>query len=345
MGTVAVTTVTGRVGSDELGVVLPHEHLYFDFRAGTQPDPAHPEMLDATVGPELAWYLRERPYGCRDHLVVDDDELLAEEVSGFRDIGGRTVVDLTLPTIGRNPEGLRELSRRSGVQIIMGSGNYMEEFHPASDLDLSVDAMASALISEHTDGIDPAAPRPGVIGEIGVSPDFTDWERRSLRAACVAQREVGVPLFIHIPSWERLGVEVLRVVLDEQGVAPGAVVLCHMDASGTDRDYQRRLAERGVWLEFDMIGMPFWLTGEGRCPNPDLTVESLAALTASGHGHQLLLSHDTFLKTMFRRYGGNGLLFVTTLFAERLVERGIEPAAVAAMSTSNPRRLFEEAGA
>jgi phosphotriesterase-related protein len=344
MSVVAVATVTGQVGSDELGVVLPHEHLFFDFRAGAIPDPTHPEMLDATVSANLAWYLRERPYACRDHLVVADEALLTDEVMGFRDVGGRTVVDLTLASVGRDPARLRALSEQTGVQIVMGSGYYMEEFHQPSDLELSEDQMAAVLIAEHLSPGDPSAPRPGVIGEVGVSPDFTDWERRSLRAACVAQREVGVPMFIHIPSWERLGDAVLQIALGEEHVDPAAIVLCHMDASGDDRSYQKRLAERGVWLEFDMIGMPFWLTGEGQCPSPDLTVSAVCALASGGYGSQLLLSHDTFLKTMFTRYGGNGLRYVTTLFAQRLVDAGVDPETVGQLSTANPRQLFEGSG-
>jgi phosphotriesterase-related protein len=341
--TVPVTTVTGMVRSDDLGVVLPHEHLYFDFRAGAVRDPAHPTMLDAAVGPELAWYLREHPYACCDHLVVDDDVMIAEEVLEFRALGGHTIIDLTLACVGRDPDRLRALSLSTGIQIIMGSGGYLEEFHPAADLHLSIDHMATAIIAEHTAPQDDSASRPGVIGEIGVSPGFTDFERRSLRAACIAQREICVPMFIHIPSWERLGDEVLQIVLDEEEVSADAVVLCHMDASGEDTPYQRRLAERGVWLEFDMIGMPFWLTGEGQCPNPDQTAAAVHTLISDGHANQLLLSHDTFLKSMFPRYGGNGLRYVTTLFAHRLVNNGIDPDVVSGLSTRNPRRLFEKA--
>jgi phosphotriesterase-related protein len=333
-----VMTVTGPVSSDSLGMVLPHEHLFYDFRGPAVPDPQYPELFGAPVTSELAWLLRERPYSCLDHLVVDDETLLAQELSVFSAAGGRTVVDLTLASVGRSPEQLRQLSQRTGLQIIMGSGYYMEEFHIPADIELSVDSMAETLIAEHHSS---AAVRPGVIGEIGVSPDFTAWERRSLRAAAIAQREIGVPFYIHIPSWERLGDEVVDIVVDEHGVAPEAVVLCHMDASGEDSDYQRRLADRGVWLEFDMIGMPFWLTGEGQCPDPHQTAGVVAALIAEGHADRLLLSHDVFLKTMLRRFGGNGFGYVPTAFAERLIRAGVAPEVVGALLTTNGRRLFE----
>lgn len=148
----------------------------------------------------------------------------------------------------------------------MGSGWYLESTHPPEVAALGIDALAASLISEFTAETD--APKPGVIGEIGISPSFSENEAKALRAACVAQREVNVPLFVHLPGWKRYGPAVLDIVLDEMGVDPGAVVLCHMDPSGNDPDYQCALADRGVFLEFDMIGMPFEFPGEGSRRHP-----------------------------------------------------------------------------
>ncbi|WP_260395739.1 hypothetical protein [Rhodococcus sp. KBW08] len=151
------------------------------------------------------------------------------------------------------------------------------------------------------------------------------------------------PLFVHLPGWQRVGHHVVDIVVDEMGVDPQAVVLCHMDPSGHDADYQRSLADRGVFLEFDMIGMPFDFPGEGLSPHPAETASAVAGLVTSGHASQLLLSHDLFLKSMLRKHGGNGFSYVPLAFAARLVRAGVDPQQVSALMRDNPRSLFEQA--
>lgn len=344
---VPVQTVTGPVPSDQLGLTLPHEHLANDLRtAVTAPRrPEHAFLARAEVTPELAWLLREEPYACEDHCVLDVPDTIVEDLREFARIGGGTVVELTPPGLGRSPATLLEISERSGVKVVMGSGWYLEPFHPEDIAGRGEEELAASLLQEFRAG---AGPRPGVIGEIGVSPDFTAAERRCLRAACLAQRELaaegrGVPLFVHLPGWQRRGAEVLDIVVEEQGVDPGAVVLCHMDPSGEDPAYQREMAERGVWIEFDMIGMPFLYPSEGQSPSPAQTAEAIVRLAGGGHADRLLLSHDVFLKSMLTAFGGNGFGYVPALFAQRLAERGLDPEVVRSLMTENPRRLFETA--
>ena len=338
-----VQTVTGSVDSSELGLVLPHEHLHNDASVAysESPDPTVAQLLSGPVSAQHAWLLHDNPYHSADNCRVDDAVAVLSDLKAFADNGGSTIVDLTPPGIGRRPEILERYSHESGVRVVMGSGWYLEPTHPAEVASLGVDGLASGLIAEFTcdDG-----PRPGVIGEIGVSPSFTTAEAKALRAACVAQREVDVPLFVHLPGWQRRGHEVLDIVIDEMGVEPSAVVLCHMDPSGNDPDYQCALGDRGVYLEFDMIGMPFEFPGEGQSPSPADTALAVAGLIGGGYRQQLLLSHDLFLKSMLRAFGGNGLAYVPVSFAARLVRSGIDPQHVSSLMRDNPRSLFESAG-
>ncbi|TQN44197.1 phosphotriesterase-related protein [Blastococcus colisei] len=337
-----VRTVLGEVDSADLGLVLPHEHLANDNAAAvrTAEDPRVAALLDGPVGAELAWLLSDHPYESADNCRLDDDDAMAADLRGFAAAGGRTVIDLTPPGLGRDPERLVSLSRASGMQVVMGSGWYLQATHPPDLAAVAVDDLAAELTAEFEPD---RAVRPGVIGEIGVSPAFTPDERRALRAACRAQRHVRVPLFVHLPGWQRRAHEVLDLVLEEEGVDPGAVVLCHMDPSGDDRSYQQAVAARGVVLEFDMVGMPFHFPGEGQSPSPAETAAAVSALVDAGHAEQVLLSHDLFLKAMLTRFGGNGLAYVPVVFADRLRRAGLDPALVTSLMTDNPRRLFERA--
>ncbi|MBF4582811.1 phosphotriesterase [Curtobacterium sp. VKM Ac-2865] len=344
--TVPVRTVTGTVGSDALGFTLPHEHLLNSIEVGgIEPDPRHPELFDQPVTPDLAWLLRDHPYASRDNCQLDDPEDARAELDAYALLGGTTVVEVTSDGQGRDRPGLAALSRATGIQIVAGGGWYLERFHPAMTADDPVDSLVEHLLADYVDSPTRDEPLSGVIGEIGVSPAFTEREERSLRAACRLQREVGLPMYVHLPGFVRHGPRVLDVVLDEEGVPPGAVVLCHMDPSGDDPDHQRALADRGIVAEFDMVGMPyrFTLPGEGDSPSVAQTARAIGALVQAGHGDRVLVSHDLFLKGMLRRNGGNGLSYIPGAFLDRLVDDGIDETVVRGLNTTNVRALFERA--
>jgi len=344
-GPVRVNTVLGRIDSTEMGITLTHEHLICDWTARMEPpaEAAERARWEQPVTAADAWLLTENPACRRDNGVLDDPIAVAQELRHFIESGGRTVIECTNDDIGRDPLALREISEATGLNIIMGSGWYVHAFHDAATLPKDADELADALVQEFEHGVGATGVKPGIIGEIGVSPMFTDAERIRLRAACRAQRRVGAPLLIHMPGWQRRGFEVLDIVLGEEEVRPEAVVLCHMDPSGSDPAYQRQVAERGVWLEFDMIGMSTYYAGEGQSPSPEQTAVAIAGLVEAGFASQLLLSHDVSVKGMWTRHGGNGFGYVPRLFIPRLQRSGVPASATTELLTVNPSRLFEGA--
>lgn len=340
-----VRTVTGVISVNELGFTLPHEHLLNNVAlGGLSASLEHPDLFHSKVAPDLAWILNEFPYSCYDNCVLDRHEDAAEELSAYVAQGGRTVVEVTPEGQGRDLEGLAALSRETGVNIVAGGGWYLEGYHPDWAWNANEQAIADYFLDSSYPSleVDREAPLPGVIGEIGVSPGFTFAELKMLRAACLVQRERNLPLYVHLPGFVRYGSMILDIVLKEQGVPPQAVILCHMDPSGVDPQYQLRLAERGVWLEFDMIGMPyrFTLPGEGRAPSVGQTLTAIRRLVEAGFADSLLFSHDMFLKGMLRKNGGNGLTYIPGVF-NHLLERedipGFDPLAV---NTDNVSRMF-----
>ncbi|MFI0469803.1 phosphotriesterase [Saccharopolyspora sp. 5N102] len=339
-----VQTVTGPVPAGELGLVLPHEHLFNDL-SGVLDPPSYrfTEFLaDRAVDASAAWALRQDPYCCADNLAAKPVDGVVDEVAAFQAVGGRTIVDATCSAaIGRDPDKLVEAARRTGLNIVMGCGAYLEKFEGERITANSVEAQAASIGDELARGVGEHRARPGIIGEIGVSPDFTPAESASLRAAALAQREhPEVALMIHLPGWQRRGHEVLDIVLDEIGVDPGRVVLSHMDPSAADTAYQAGIADRGVWLEFDMIGMDITFPKEGEAPASRVSAAAVAGLVEAGHGHRVLLSHDVFLKQMWTRHGGNGFAFVPTVFAEMLRVLGVGDDWIETLTRTNPARML-----
>ncbi|GAB3561526.1 phosphotriesterase family protein [Spelaeicoccus albus] len=338
-----VQTVTGPAAFDQLGVILPHEHLFNDLTARID-DPAYgfsQSLTQATVSPENVWALRQDPYCCADNLRDKPVTDVVRELNAFAKIGGGTIVDATGSAgIGRNPWRLLEAAQKTGLNVIMSTAPYLEVFE-AAGADLSADEIAQRIDDDLNIGVDDTGIKAGLIGEVGVSPEFTDQERRALRGAALAQtNNPHAALNIHMPGWQRRGDQVLKIVIDEAGVDPAKVSLAHSDPSGHDVDYQRRLLNRGVWLEFDMIGLDVTFPHEGVSPTVNQTAHAVAGLIEAGFDGQLLLSHDLFLKQMWSVNGGNGFSFVPTVFLELLAAAGVNDAIVKKLVTENPARML-----
>ena len=129
--------------------------------------------------------------------------------------------------------------------------------------------------------------RIGLIGEIGVSSDFTEDERKSLRGAARAQARTGLPLMVHLPGWFRLGHAVLDLA-EAEGADPSRTILCHMNPSWDDQAYQRSLAARGAFIEYDMIGMDYFYADQGvQCPSDDEAAQGILALIEAGFADRI----------------------------------------------------------
>ena len=341
--TVAVQTVRGPIDVTELGITLSHEHLYADFSSYVwqPPQPWKEALARQPVSAEIAWALREDPFFHPDNCRLDDADASVAELAAFVADGGRTVVDCTNAGMGRDPEKLAEISARTGLNVVMGSTWYVGTTHDERLRSRSVAELAEDLLEEVLHGVAGTGVRPGVLGELGISADLGDSEERCLRAAARVQVRTGLPLYVHLPGWHRLGGRVLDIV-EEEGAPPSAVVLSHMNPSGSDLDYQAGLAARGAWLGYDMTGMGFYFADHGgQAPSPDEDATAVARLISEGFGDRVLVSHDVFVKAMWTRYGGNGYSFLPRLFLPRLVRRhGIAPEAATALLTDNPARLF-----
>ena len=337
-----VQTVRGPVAVADLGITLSHEHLLNDVSswwtrstsAGLDPD----EFATAKVSERLLWELRQDPFGNRDNLALDDIDIACEELARLAALGGSTVVETTGWGAGRDLAGLREISERTGVHVVAGTGFYLEGSHPVDVVALGADGVTELILADLRDGENGVL--PGIIGEIGVGADFTLPEQVSLRGALAAQAETGLPVQVHLPGWFRLGHAVLDVV-EAVGADLDKVVLCHMGPSGEDLDYQRALLDRGAWVQYDMLGMEVFYADQGvQCPSDDQNAAHLARLVRLDHGDRLLLSQDVFVKSLLRRHGGPGYAHLLQYFVPRLRRHGLDEAQVLSLLIDNPRRLF-----
>jgi phosphotriesterase-related protein len=340
-----VMTVTGPVPVDQLGMTLMHEHILNDCRCWWHaPKTKERQYLaESFVCIEILGELRQDPFVNKHNITLDDEPLAIAELKAFAAEGGRTVVEPTCQGIGRDPRALRRISEATGLNIVMGAGYYLGSSHPEKVAAMTAEQIADEIVREATQGADGSDVRIGLIGEIGVSSDFTAGEEKSLRGAAQAQVRTGLPLMVHLPGWFRLGHRVLDVVAEEGGDLRHTV-LCHMNPSHDDQPYQQELAARGAFIEYDMIGMDFFYADQQvQCPSDEEAARAIVKLVEAGYTDRILLSHDVFLKMMLTRYGGNGYAYIPRHFLPRLRRHGLSEPILNRMMRDNPRSVFHAA--
>ena len=330
-------TVLGDVPPDALGRVLMHEHLLCDIRP--------PAWRGCSHGYDIPMEARFAiDYGEVDapgNLVLDGLDLIASELGSMREDGGSTVVELSCGGLHPDPEGLVELSRRSGVHVVMGCGWYVDEYQDPANADRSVTSFADEMIAAVSEGAFGTQVRAGVIGEIGCQAPWTALERRVMEAAAIAMRETGAALSIH-PGRDADQPQEVMDVLGGLGADASRVVMSHIDRTIFDDERLFRLADTGVLLEFDLFGMEttYYKWADIDMPNDGARVAALRRLKARGHLEQILISQDICYRSRLTRFGGHGYGHVFRNVVPLLLRRGFDTADVDQILVETPRRVL-----
>lgn len=358
MGT--VTTVSGEISPGELGYTLTHEHLLLDMTAWIDDDTARPVLEEARLTDpvtfENLWEVRERPY-TYDNCRLDDVETAIEEVQRFQEYGGDTIVDVTSIGLHRDPEGLRRIARRTGVNVVAGTGHYVSASHPPDIDGKSAEDIADGIISDLNEGIGGTDVRAGIIGEVGASKGFmsNSNEKKTFRGAAIAQAQTGVPITVHPPYNYEEAHDVLDV-LEDAGADLENVVIGHLSDTIRNEEsfeYHRSIGERGAYLAFDDFGMighrstsnDLYDDVENVGPLDEDRINRVVDLYKAGFADQLLLSQDMCRKTHLTVYGGNGYGHLLRNVTPRLQRPSPHREALSRedidrLMIENPRRLL-----
>ena len=305
-----VMTVLGPVDPSTLGFVLPHEHTRC-----------------------ALWHIPDR----WDYWELTADEpVILGELAAYREAGGGTLVDVTVPGIGRDPLWLRRLSEQSGLHLVMGGGWYRTAYYPPEAMidRRSVDSLAEEIVRDATVGVGETGIRIGIIGEIGTDkPWVTAQEERVFRAVARAARRTGLAVTTHAVMSD---VGAAQLTILEEGMEPARVVIGHADSYPV-LDHWLSLIARGASIELDFLGMSF--TPTERLGEPKI-VDLLLEVLHRGHADRVLLSQDVCHNSQLRHYEGNGYTYLLDTFLPRLRERGVSDAEIDQMTRANPARLL-----
>ena len=363
-----VLTVRGPVSPESLGQTLMHEHLFVDLRKAHWP---HLKLVEIEGRSEPIYTTEDFPATeipvweakvglgnlhraielepILDNYVLADEALAVEEVMEFKSRGGGTVVEVTSIGLKRDPLAMRRVSEATGLHVVMGTGFYQKVFHP-EDMDYrTVEELTDEIVRDVTEGVGGTDVRAGVIGEIGVNGDpITANETRSIRAAARASVATGGPISFHRGG--RLGErhQSLDIVAEEGGDLD-RTILGHSDEMAYEIPLMLELLERGVYIQFDLIGRtapltPSVLKGQyGNEPGVSITLavaRAIVELIAHGYEDRLLLSHDVCWKVHLKRFGGFGYSYILEKFLPYLRDLGVTEPQIDKMMVRNPATVL-----
>ena len=343
-----IQTVLGPVEADELGTILPHEHLVIDFLPFWLPpeDDADLQIALGAFDASQRARVNHEPELVLDAIGNPTAHSLVEELAEYASLGGDTLIEVTPIGMGRQPRVLAGMSRLSGLHVVMSTAFYVEPFHPPFLNLASEETIAELFIEELNVGVGGTGIRAGLIGEIGTGSPATSQELKVVRAAAMASHATGVSVNLHRTSYPDplAGLKAIDLLL-EMDVRPDRIVASHCDER-PEPEYAFEAAQRGVYVEFDTWGMDMWATRwvfDGK-EIPAATdgdrLRNLGALLDAGYIDQLLLSQDVCNKAQLLAHGGYGYGHLLRSVRQRLTSLGVTPEEEQALLQANPQRMI-----
>jgi phosphotriesterase-related protein len=304
-----IQTLLGPIKPEDMGFVLPHEHLFTDLRGPSVPDYAQapPEQVAEVMMPYL-------------------DEAYS--------LGVRSIVECSTVGVGRNVEILAHLAKHSPIHIVAPTGVYREGFIPEELISLTAEELAGKWIQELTFGMEGTSIRAGFI-KIAASDDGpTKIEERNLRAAAIASSRTGAVVGSHTTSGDTVSKEIK--ILSASGLSLDRFIWIHANLE-PEFSLHLEAARMGVNIEYDGVGASW--------QDQEAMVEATMAMREAGHIGQLLLSHDAGWYQPGRpggrpEEGIRGYDSLTREFLPLLRERGLDEADIQQITVQNPARIF-----
>lgn len=333
-----IQTVLGEIKESELGVCSSHEHIFIDMRGCVDVTGNEPPVFYEKVNMSNRGEVFSDPYAILDNALLEGVEDAVEEMLCFKKHGGDTVVDCTLDEIGRDPIALREVSEKSGVNVIVGCGHYYHKAHHPYVNRATVEELCEEMYHDLTVGIGDTDIKAGVIGEIGTSAVMSADEKKVLRAAGIVGARTGKAIHVHTDLYTENGFEILDI-LTREGVKPEKICIDHVDVL-LRPDYIRDLLRGGCYVEFDDFGKEFYVNRDRRFAYDLERIYLLKTLIDEGYEKQILLCNDICLKTMWKKFGGTGYAHILRTVKAMAIENGISENTYMGMLTDNVRNFL-----
>jgi phosphotriesterase-related protein len=302
-----ILTINGPIRSSKMGITLIHEHFLVDF-----------------IGADKINFSR-----------WDREEVISKVLPYLFEVknyGVKTIFDCTPAYLGRDVILLKELSQRSGLNIITNTGYYgarQNQHLPPHAFSESAQELANRWVDEFIYGIDGTDIKPGFI-KIGVDANeqLSAIHQKLIKAAAITHLKTGLTICSHTgpakTAFEQLN------ILKTYGVSPEAFVWVHAQ-NEKNKDLFIEAASVGTWVSLDGIGWGDF----------DNYADSLMLFKQNKLLHRVLISHDA---GWYKPEDPEGdFVGYTNVFKElypRLIEKGFTRKELNQLLVQNPISAF-----
>ncbi|MCC9077900.1 esterase [Litorilinea aerophila] len=299
-------TTLGPKSEAELGMILPHEHIFVD------------------LGPiEEANYRRARP----EEVIP----VMAPEIEKIKALGVTALVECTPEGVGRRADIDLAVSEATNFPVVVPTGIYREPWVPPWAQAATEDELYEWMLQELTEQIGDTGVQAAWIKISAGDDGITPCEAKILRAAARAGAATGAVIGSHTIRgrvvWEQLD------ILEEAGYTPERFIWIHTQA---EPDFSRHLAvaRRGAWIEYDAIGSERY--------SDEYFIHHIRQVLEAGLGDHLLLSHDRGWYDPSKPGGGTPkpYTYLSQVLLPKLEAAGLDSATLRQLTHTNPFRAF-----
>ncbi len=298
-------TTHGKLSKDQIGFILPHEHIFVDLRT-----PDVPDQGEAEAQPVI--------------------NLMAPELEKIKAQGVTALVECTPEGVGRRSDLVAAVAQAADFPVVLPTGIYRDPWVPdwalLADEKMLLDWMRRELeIGIHETGI-PA----GFIKVSAGDDGLTETEEMILRAAIHAAQATNAVIASHtINSWV---VEQQIAVMQEEGFDLSGFIWVHAQVDTLESNL--KLAPLGLWIEYDNIN-------DDVAHNAEI-IRRIQALSEAGFADQILLSMDRGWYDPAKPGGGTPMPFtaLADVFLPQLRGAGFGEAAIQQLTAENPFNAF-----
>jgi phosphotriesterase-related protein len=298
-------TTLGPKRIDELGILLPHEHVFVDLRTWDQPGYAEARSADVVA-------------------------LMAPEIHKAQAAGIRALVECTPVGVGRRVDILKAVSDATGFPLVVPTGVYREPWIPPWVHAASEEQLREWMQNELEGQVEQTGVQAGFVKLSAGDDGITPTEAKALRAAAHAAQSTHAVIGSHTIRG-RVVRDQLEII-EKAGSSPNRFIWIHTQAE-PDFNLHLEIARRGAWLEYDSIGSPE--------TDPQFIGWILKLLDA-GFGEQIMLSHDRGWYDPAQPGGGvpQPYTYLVETFLPKLRAAGVPEETITRLTCENPFRAF-----
>ena len=305
-----ITTLGPRRG-DELGLILPHEHVFVDLRTWDKPGYGQAEASDVIV-------------------------LMGPELERARAAGVTAIVECSPVGVGRRADILKAVSQATGFPLVAPTGIYREPWVPPWAHAASEDELYEWMTGELEGEIEGSGVQAAWIKLSANDDGLTPTEGKILRAAGRASARTGAVIGSHTIRG--------RVVCDQLAVL--AAVGCPAErfiwihaSAEPEVLLNLEMARQGVFVEFDFVGSK---SADASASGEAEIISRTQRMLDAGLGSHILLSQDRGWYDPAQPGGGTPqpYTYLPEIFLPKLRQAGLDEATIHLLTAENPFRAF-----